>query len=297
MEFELLMRSLAERRAPVTYEALGNYVLLWRWPESIKCNGSGFAMLFTKDAVNKCLGAMHFNCSASELLSILPVLSLYFRRAGIKYGVLTECIRSMLQCINVVALIQRTRSRRSNVSAAELQDAFIAHLNTFYSVNGNDEARPNHHITMHLTKQYLQWLRLVPCWVHERYHKPKAFASTRRDTTPYELGIAEDITVTLLMAMETTKIIQGCLVDPMPLKGAALQRFVDTDVGKTGCDVLSSQVYSTGLDEISVGDVALWKKGAHIGIDEVHLHYCLDGAAARVVSPFMLGHREGTLQR
>ena len=53
VEFGLLMKSMAQGRAPVTYAALGEYVRLWQWPKSIKRNGPGFAQLFTKDAARK----------------------------------------------------------------------------------------------------------------------------------------------------------------------------------------------------------------------------------------------------
>ena len=298
VEFGLLMKSMAQNRAPVTYAALGEYVRLWQWPKSIKCNGPGFAQLFTKDAAKKHLDAKHFNCSASELLSLLPVLELYFRRVGLKYGILTENINSLLLSFKVVALLQHTRSRTSQVSAAQLEDAIIAHLTAFYSVYGHDEGRPKHHVAIHLAKQYLQWQRLIPCWVHERYHKlAKAYAITRRNTTAYELGITEDIMVTTLMAMEKTKVMQGGLVDPVPLKGPAFQRLVGAGVEKEGCKALSSRIYSTSLTKIYVGDVALWKEGTQLAIGQVHLHYSLDGNVASIVSPFLLRHREATLLR
>ena len=79
VELGLLMCELRARRSQVTYEAVGAYMRLWKWPRHIEQHGTSFAKLFDEQVANTHLEGKRFSCTSSEPLSLIPVLQLYFR--------------------------------------------------------------------------------------------------------------------------------------------------------------------------------------------------------------------------
>ena len=170
-ELGLLMHELHGRRAPTTYGVIGAYVKLWQWPNHVKKTAHSFRKLFDKQAAKSHLTAKHFGCKASDLLSLIPVLRLYFDRVALEHGTFEEGIKSILLVFNVVDMLMLTRSRHSIVLEQMLSTAIVDHLGAFYEAYGRDAGRPKHHDARHLPSQYKRFGRLSPCFVQERYHK------------------------------------------------------------------------------------------------------------------------------
>ena len=168
-----------------------------------------------------------FSSSASELLSMIPVLQLYFDRVAMDQGVFEVGITSVLLVYRVVDLLQSTRSRHRVVSPEALASAIQAHMVAFYEAYGTDAGRPKHHAAaMHLADHYKRWGRLAPCFTHERFHKlAKSYASTRRNITSYARGIIEDIAARQMCSNEEATFGYMGLVNPVAPKALLLLRF------------------------------------------------------------------------
>ena len=171
VELGLLMSRLRKSNAPTSYAVLGRYMALWSWPKQYGRHGPSFAVLFNKKSAKANLDSGAFSSSASELLSMIPVLELYFDRVAKGHGVFMVGITSLLLVFHVVDLLQSTRSRHSAVSPEALASAIQAHMVAFYEAYGKDAGKPKHHAAaMHLADHYKRWGRLAPCFTHERFH-------------------------------------------------------------------------------------------------------------------------------
>ena len=82
VELGLLMSRLWKSKAPTSYAVLGRYMALWSWPKQYGRHGPSFAVLFNKKSAKANLDSGSFSSSASELLSMIPVLELYFDRVA-----------------------------------------------------------------------------------------------------------------------------------------------------------------------------------------------------------------------
>ena len=258
VELGLLMAQLRRSHAPTSYAALGQYVALWKWPKQYGRHGTSFAELFNKKNAKANLESESFSSSASELLSLIPVLELYFDRVAKGQGVFVEGVTSILLVFNVVDLLQSTRSRNSTVTGAALAAAIQVHMEAFYAAYGKDAGRPKHHTAaLHLADHYKRWGRLAPCFTHERFHKlAKSYASTRRNTTSYERGIIEDIAVSQICSNEEATFGFIGLVKPVKPTQAGMQRFRNSSLIPRDAEVLVGRVYSTGFARVATDDVA-----------------------------------------
>ena len=90
-------------RAPTTYIAIGEFVDKFTWPSRTKPN---YTKLFDKTAATSHSNAGAFKSTASELLSLLPVLAFYFTAVALPQGFGVPFVECVLACMDVVELLQ-----------------------------------------------------------------------------------------------------------------------------------------------------------------------------------------------
>ena len=171
LELGFLMYELRQQKAPATYAMIGEYVGMWQWPRQIGNHGLNLVKLFDAKSAHTYLTSKHFSSSASQLLSLVPTLSLFFERVAMKHGFFTQGVKSVLILCGVVGLLQLCRSRDSPVTDDALRSAVAAHLKAKFEAYGRDFARYKDHAAMHLADQKKRCKRLPPCFTQERLHK------------------------------------------------------------------------------------------------------------------------------
>ena len=171
------------------FATMGEFVGLWTWPFA---QAGNFAKLFTKKAA----AGVHavFNATASELLSLTPVLGVYFASAGAAAA--GAQVQSLLACVDVVELLCAVKL--GVVTVGVLREAINRHVELRLAAYGAgvDDAALKAHATQHLADMLDEHGTLYNCFVLERHHRLLTkYGWEQNNTKSYELGILEQITV------------------------------------------------------------------------------------------------------
>jgi hypothetical protein len=250
-ELGLTMQALhRERRAPTRYATLAAYLESWLWPKALKFN---VKKLFGSKAAVANVRSGHFSCSASELLSLTPVLALFFATVSVPQGYCVPLLLSLCACMDVVELLQAVKE--GIVSEAVLRQAVDRHAALRREAYGEelDEAAVKAHAAQHLP-DFLSDKghgTLYACFVLERHHRLLTkYAGDRKNTESYEIGIMEDITVEMTQALDRNWLELGILHARSPQQHTlhALRELGFDD------DVQQGQSIKTAHGEVHVGD-------------------------------------------
>ena len=120
------------------------------------------------DIDQKAFENAHFDASASELLSLVPVLS-FIMCLAIGDGVCNAELNSLILLLDVVELLNSVR--RGIVTPEMLEAAIMDHLAAFQRAYEIWRFRPKHHYAIHLPMMLFTFTFLLACFVHERHHK------------------------------------------------------------------------------------------------------------------------------
>ena len=159
--------------------------------------------IFHAKANNSNLEAQYFSCSASELLTVAPVLNLCFATIVAAQGYCTACVTSLCACLDVVELL--VTMKNATVPPALLRDAVTRHVTSRRAAYGPDiDANAMKlHMTQHLAGMLEDVGALYSCWVQERHHRLLTkYAGQRKNTASYERGVMHNITVEQCQTLE-----------------------------------------------------------------------------------------------
>ena len=206
VEFGLFMKHMQVERTRTTYAEFSNYHAGWKAPQQLpNCD-----RLFTPETNRIHLKNSHFSSSASEFLTVTPVLLLYLTRVSLVRDECTLFVQSMIAVLVVVELLQAVK--RGVVSPDQLHDAIEKHLQLFLSAYGADLVRPKHHYALHLTRMLRFFGMLLATLTQERKHRLiRRYAQRRSNLTSWETGVVEDITCHALMDLKK-KFMASALV-------------------------------------------------------------------------------------
>ena len=159
----------ALRPLGITLEAMEQYVCAWKQPK--RRQGLKLAEIFSKDRWANNKGGGHVKCTASEGLSLLPIIACFMsavmegaRAAGEKLHA-----RCYLLCTSVVELL--LRSAKESVSELQYLAAASAFLKSFSELYGSEAMPPKFHSVMHFGKFLSRWTTIPNCWCLERKHR------------------------------------------------------------------------------------------------------------------------------
>jgi len=282
----------------VTYADLHEYLQRWQWPKAL---ASPHDLCNERHAhshlENQALGG-----TASELLSVAPVLARYLDKVVAKTPLGEACkamIKSCLACVDVVELLQCVA--RTHVDPKVLHDAILAHLGAHQEAYGTDDWKPKHHMAIHLPIMLERFGTLISCFVMERRHQSVRMRQLARKTLDrYEGGLICEITNDSLAAWAADGLTEG-LVNAHPA-GRRLRRAVFAAVGiHPGFEMpllTATKAYVNGC-RITHGDVVLvckpelfvqWRARTspvrRWGCAEVWCHIEFEGDAYTFVSPW-----------
>ena len=136
-------------------------------------------------------------CSASELLSVYPVVRLMVlvNCPDFDNHEISTVVRSFLAGCRVLDLLTKTVS--DGVTPAELESAIKTHCQLRLLAHGPTKYQPKMHYVRHIPQHMSSHPRLLSCFVHERKHKTlKKFANDSHNhnrTTAFERGLLQEV--------------------------------------------------------------------------------------------------------
>eukprot|EP00959_Pyramimonas_sp_CCMP1952_P468222 9492860-Pyramimonas_sp.AAC.1 len=163
---------------------LNQYMQLWRWPNAY----AHARQVFRKHADHSPAG------SASEYLSLCPVLAQYVRGVVMKKGVLGKESASFLALAHVMELLQMANS--GDVQADELARAIHAHLVLHQAAYGFKLWKAKEHYNLHIPSQLQLHGMIISTFLHERKHRVlKRVMTPRHSLTAFDRSVLEEATV------------------------------------------------------------------------------------------------------
>jgi len=207
----------------------------------------------------------HLNGTASEQLSVVPVLRKYLVDVVSKKNVCLANVASALALTSVLDLLQHSGSGRVD----GIHEAIVDHLEKHLACYGESLWIPKSHYSLHLEG------RLYNTFVLEKKHKtPKKYAMNRENTSGYEQGLIEDVTVDQLQNLDDAFKPRYLLPNLKPAS-KGISRIVTSTLPWSHGTALFQSVRartSTGR-QVLWDDVVIWSAndGSYL-VGQIHFH-------------------------
>ena len=278
-EFGWLMCALRAAGAPTTYAVLGKLVEMFTWPKQISKPSS--RRLFGAKAAGNNLRNRHFSASASELLSLMPVLGYYFARAAVQAPCNAE-VQSFMALVDAIEILQCVKE--GVVTPAVVHEAITNHLDkraTAYDVDHEAVMKP--HYVRHLARQFQRHSALYACFTPERLHALAIkYAATRRNTKSYERGVMEEVTIEQYMRLKEHWMLFGMKlpIQPKARIAAALGELTGAEPAQHEI----SHAVRLASGTVTVGDVVFFHQiDGTLRVGEICVFFCHGGGPAHAV--------------
>lgn len=220
-EFGLFMHRMQfNRRTAASYTEIRQFLSEWVQPK----HWGNMQHLFTDDANRNNHKKASFNCSASEMMTLAPLLRRYCVMVLRPRGEELAYVESMIAAFEVLELCMRVK--RGGVSPDTLRRAIEKHLTLFKAAWGDNMMKPKHHYCLHLPSQLLRHGTLLSTHTHERRHRlVKRQTRDRKILESFDLGAIEEITCHQIFELENPFLKFGIqdAVLPRALTRSALQ--------------------------------------------------------------------------
>jgi hypothetical protein len=177
-----------------TYSTLGDYLKGWKWPKS---RGSPLH-LFEPEKTKRFIKSGDFNCSASEFLSLAPLIKRFLERVVMPQVESIPGLRlkteSMIAVLKVLDILQKCKLKGA-VTPDKLRTAIKTHLDLFKACHDVSDMRPKHHYVLHLPTALRLFGVLLTTLTHERKHRAaKRYARGRINLESFEVSVLEEMT-------------------------------------------------------------------------------------------------------
>ena len=247
-----------------TYAALHEYMERWTMPQA---RGNPQRLL-DADHARKHLKSGDFASTASEMLTIAPVVARFMRNVAkpqLDGTWMQPYVDSLIACLHVVYLLQAVKVA-GFVSPGELRGAIEKHLALFIAAYGDDAIRPKHHFALHLPHMLYLFGFLISTFTHERKHRCfKRYARPRTSGENFELGVLEEMTCHSIWELSQKQWLAFSTSKPSKRQlGFLAEIFADVIDGSF---TLHREVHQNGC--ITVGDVVGFLSGGRLYIGEL----------------------------
>ena len=130
-------------------------------------------------------------CTASEFLTLAPIIKRFLERVVKPQGIKLAHVESMIAVLEVLELLQACKVE-GLVSKADLRRAIENHLVKFKAAYGGDAMKPKHHYSLHLPDMHRP---LQAVFTHERKHRAvKRYSRGRTTLKSFDCCVLEDVT-------------------------------------------------------------------------------------------------------
>ena len=250
----------------VTYEKMHDFLQKFNWAKQHSKN-CGKSTCIPKRA-RACWSDVVFKCTASEGLSLIPVISRYFtefmHQVPAPSIVAKGIVANLMQLVHIVHLI--LKSSRSSVSPVNLQNAIKDYLHGYKNLHGEDTMIIKFHLLLHLPAHLKKYGFLPNCFVHERKHKgSKKYANHNTNTSSdWDGCLLRDVTCHHLTALQNENHFASEIALLHPYTPSA--KVMSALSGQFGpaSYLVSKAARTRGGDQVSDGDVVLYHDGANL---------------------------------
>jgi len=288
IEVGLLLQCLS-RELRISCKELHDFTILFRWPVRLESRTAS-----AKNAFEKKPQKGEFKCSASDALSIYPVLRLFLMRIALPKAVGNDkanaAFRSYFSLCEVLDLLRSVQ--KGNVHPDELLAAIQAHLRQFQTAYDVEHWAPKFHYALHLPAMLREHGHLLSCFVHERKHKEIKRYGQEVDNTHqgFERGILEAVLYVHLACLGESGFFAGAtphLVGQKPasseLAACILQELGITDDVEVLC---SKQACVSPGQFCSRNDVIVVRGAGRPTVGQVWFHFQIEGECLTCFAPW-----------
>ena len=200
------------------YQAFDAFLQRYKWPNAIQAHHSkGLYQVFSPPRVERSRDSGKLICTASELLSLLPLLDHFAR----KHLLPNAEMRDATECF--IAGIDVAETFFAIPKGGVTPDMLKTRTETFASLvivaGWSEYTTPKFHWLIHLWREFAKFLFLPTCFAAERKNQNVKRAGVPvRNTTKYNHSIIADVTAAhaAAMASPSTFDVRNGLVKPRP---------------------------------------------------------------------------------
>ena len=191
----LLLRAKALAADGVTdvYTFLHGWVSGFHWPSCpVKVNPRRLATLFEAAKFKRDKSSGHFRCSASDALSLYPLVCWIAATFWIPFG---RCVRECVAFIAVCDVIDALHyNHMSSVTADLLRARVDKFTDAYVAAFGVEYVIPKVHWCLHYALEKQRFGLLLSCFVHERKHRVvKRYANHILNTIVFERSVLSEM--------------------------------------------------------------------------------------------------------
>ena len=264
--------------------ALEAFVKRFKWPVKIQSKiGKGLYEVFSPSRVSRSIAKGSLVCTASELLSLLPVLANFTR----KYLLDKPGMRDAAECV-LAGLDVAETVFRGGVTPEILQTRVETFASLIVVAGWTDWMIPKFHWLAHLPRHLFKFGFLPNAFVTELKHKSvKAEGLPIRNTRAYQRGVLAEVTAAHAAAMASPSTFDKHvgLVEPRPAPAKMCQYLQSLFDDEHQFRTAYHARFAVEGDTCAKGDVVLLKDGGpHLRAAEVWFHFDVADEPASLVS-------------
>ena len=148
------------------YESFSKYVSHWKWPRML--HADHLSEIFAQDRRDKHRKAKHIKCQASDMLSMMPIVTLFATNVMMNLGInISDECNAWLALADLVDIV--IASARITITPDKLRAAAEKFLQTFVTAWGFDWMTPKFHWLLHFGDILELFKFLLMCFCLERY--------------------------------------------------------------------------------------------------------------------------------
>ena len=263
-EFGLFMRLWAADG--IGFPQLCTFLAAWTWPRPNMKPWKTFENPMTDEG--------NLKCSASEILSLYPVIAMFVKQILQPLGRYTDQVNSFLALCDVLDLLT-SLNHGINVSADVLELTIIDHFQKYKAAYKDLLWVWKHHGCLHLADMLRRFKFLLALFTHERRHRLiKKFLHGRMTLQSFERGVIEELTCDHLYYLKIGWLAVGLV------NGSCSRAKQNAQVREWYPHAISINVSSDAhlaeVGTLHAGDVAFVRVDGRDEVCEIWFHFQVD---------------------
>ena len=279
------------------YETLSQYVSLWVHPVG-RTTGK-LDECFNKAREDSNTRAHTFKCTASDGLSLFPIIAMFLTTAVLPHNVCVLACNAFLAMADLIDMFQATATK--HISPNQLSLTIYTFLKACIDAGWEMHMHPKFHWLVHFPAHLKQHGFLPSCWVHERKHKvSKRYANDIKNTSAYEFSLCKQVISHELSLLKQPGLFKFdvCLIKPRKAPAKVfkfLSSCFEIPLSVDWC-FTSSTVHLLPAGFCSKKDVVLLRSdvGAVLAAGEIWMHANCNGKCMSLVSMWSLVEYNGS---